>query len=171
MSTKELVTEFTSSLAVRDGQPELACMSLAHLTNALIGAKLFTLMTCDRQHRVVRRIYSNQPAAYPIQGTKPIQNNAWTTQVLEQGEEFVANDIAGIAAVFDDHELINSLGCAAVLNIPVIVAGEVLGTINCLDQAGHYDTDRIKAAHALRLPGAACFLLARALAKQEKINA
>ena len=53
-------------------------------------------------------------------------------------QTFVANDIDGIAAVFADHELIRSLGCESVINVPIVVAGEVLGTINCLHEAGFY---------------------------------
>ncbi len=34
---------------------------------------------------------------------------------------FVANDIDGIAAVFSDHELIQSLGCESVVNVLIVV--------------------------------------------------
>jgi len=41
--------------------------------------------------------------------------------------------------VFFDHELILSLGCASVLNVPVVWDGRTLGTINLLHEAGWYD--------------------------------
>ena len=65
--------------------------------------------------------------------------------------------------MFPDHELIASLGCEAVLNLPVVAGGAVLGTLNCLDAAGAYTPDRVAAADALRLPGAAALLLERTL--------
>ncbi|KAB2861816.1 MAG: GAF domain-containing protein, partial [Bauldia sp.] len=105
------------------------------------------------------RIYSNMPAAYPVSGTKPANETDWSRVVMGEGRTFVANDIDGIAEVFSDHELIRSLGCESVMNVPVVVAGRVIGTINCLDAAGHYTPDRIEAAEALKLPGAVCLLL------------
>ncbi|MBF8288327.1 MAG: histidine kinase, partial [Candidatus Rokubacteria bacterium] len=38
-----------------------------------------------------------------------------------------------------DHALILSLGCASVLNLPVVWDGRTLGTINLLHEAGFYD--------------------------------
>jgi hypothetical protein len=44
--------------------------------------------------------------------------------------------------VFFDHALIASLGCAAVLNLPVVYDGRVLGTVNLLHEAAWYaETD------------------------------
>lgn len=45
------------------------------------------------------------------------------------------------------------------MNVPIIVAGEVIGTINCLHEAGFYTPEKIQAAEALKLPGALCLLL------------
>ena len=45
--------------------------------------------------------------------------------------------------------------------MPIVVGGEVLGTINCLHEAGFYTRDKVEAAEALKLPGAVCLLLTR----------
>ena len=95
-------------------------------------------MTFDPRTRLAQRIYSNMPDAYPVSGTKPANPTEWSRLVLEEKKTFVANDIDGIARVFDDHELIRSLGCESVMNVPIIVAGEVIGTINCLHEAVLY---------------------------------
>jgi GAF domain-containing protein len=92
-------------------------------------------------------------------GTKTVDSDRWARQVLDGRENFVANDIASIAEVFDDHELIRSLGCESVLNIPIVVGGDVLGTINLLHEAGFYTPDRQVAAEILKLPGSVCFLM------------
>ena len=98
----------------------------------------------------------------PIQsGTKPANITDCSRQVIERKQIFVANDIEGIRAVFDDHELIKSLGCESVINVPIVVGGEVLGTINCLHEAGFYTNDKVAAAEALKLPGAVCLLLSQ----------
>lgn len=147
---------FTAALAAPD-QPRAAFAALQALAQATVGAKLFTLMTVTFEGAT--RVWSNQPEAYPVSGTKPTPEGDWADTVLVRREIFVANDAAGLAAVFPDHALIASLGCASVLNVPVVVGDRVRGSINCLDVAGHYTADRVAAAAALRLPGAAAFLL------------
>ena len=154
-------TTFTKALAENGSQPEAAFTALCQLTRDIVGVKLFTVMTHDREKGVASRIYSNMPEAYPVSGTKPANVTDWSRQVIENKQTFVANDIEGIRAVFDDHELIRSLGCESVINVPIVVGGEVLGTINCLHEAGFYTRDKVEAAEALKLPGAVCLLLTR----------
>ena len=48
---------------------------------------------------------------------------------------YTADDIR---AVFFDHELIASLGCDSVLNVPVVWNYRMLGTINLLHEANWY---------------------------------
>lgn len=140
------------------GAPADAFAALCGLAERTVGHTLFTAMTFDRTTRGARRIYSNRPDAYPVSGTKPAPANAWADRVLVRREPFVANTIEDIAEFFPDHPLIASLGCGAILNLPVVVGNEVLGTLNCLNAAGFYTPDRVAASDALALPAAACFL-------------
>ncbi len=153
----------TEALAVADNQPEAAFDALCMLTSDLVGHKLFTLMTFDQQNGEARRIYSNMPDAYPVSGKKPAREDDWSRHVIDARQTFVANTIDDIANVFPDFELIRSLGCESVINVPVFAAGKFLGTINCLHEAGYYTPDRVTASEALKLPGAACFLLQHSL--------
>lgn len=152
---------FRSALEASARQPETVFGALHRLTEAVVGVRLFTLMTFDATTREARRIYSNMPAAYPVLGTKPVNETYWTGMVLDRHETFVANSIDEIAQVFDDYELIRSLGCESAINVPVVVGGEVIGTCNCLHEAGHYTPERVRVAERLKLPGAAAFLLDR----------
>ena len=158
---------FTSALAETSGSPVASFVALEALARHSVGARLFTLMAFDQTRFEGERIYSNVPEAYPVSGRKALPRESWASTVLERQEIFVANSIEGIAAVFPDHELIRSLGCESVLNIPIVVAGRVLGTVNCLDRAGAYTASRLAAAESLRLPGAACFLLTIASSSPE----
>ena len=155
------VPDFTPFLdaAGRAGQPAAAFDALCALAQQVVGAKLFTVMTSDRAQRVNARVYSNMPDAYPVSGTKPANETDWSRQVIDEKNTFVANDIDGIADVFDDWELIRSLGCESVINVPILIDGAVAGTINCLDVAGRYTPERVAAAEALKLPGLVCLLL------------
>jgi GAF domain-containing protein len=152
---------FTKAVAEDGAQPEAAFAALWQLTRDVVGVKLFTVMAHDGKKGVASRIFSNMPDAYPVSGTKPANVTDWSRQVIEKKQTFVANDIEGIREVFDDHELIQSLGCESVINVPIVVGGEVLGTINCLHEAGFYTNDKVEAAEALKLPGAVCLLLTR----------
>lgn len=151
--------DFVRAMAQTGNQPEAACEALHKLTAEMVGVKLFTITVTDPVHEVSRRIYSNMPDAYPVSGTKPADKTDWSRQVIDEKRIFVANTIADIAAVFPDHELIKSLGCESVINVPVVVEGEVLATINCLHEAGFYTPERVAAAEALKLPGAICVML------------
>ncbi|MEM7259258.1 MAG: GAF domain-containing protein, partial [Pseudomonadota bacterium] len=124
-----------------------------------IGVKLFTTMEIDYDRGVVKRNYTNMPDAYPVSGEKPMRKNAWTEQVQGRFETFVANTIEEIAEVFPDHELIQSLGCESCLNLPIVINGVVVGTLNCLHDAGHYTPARVAAAETLKQAGALAFLL------------
>jgi GAF domain-containing protein len=150
---------FLNEAARADNQPQAAFDALCALTEQIVGVKLFTIMTHDARNGVAGRIYSNMPDAYPVSGTKPANETDWSRQVIGEKKIFVANDIDGIRAVFDDHELIRALGCESVINVPILIDGKVAGTINCLHEAGFYTPERVAAAEALKLPGMVCLLL------------
>lgn len=152
---------YLAALESGDNQPDTAFDALNALTEAVVGVRLFTLMTFDAATRGARRIYSNMPDAYPVFGTKPVNETHWTGIVIGRHETFVANTIDEISQVFDDYELIRSLGCRSAINVPIVVGGSVIGTINCLHEAGFYTPDKVAASERLKLPGATAFLLDR----------
>ena len=83
---------------------------------------------------------------------------------------FVANTIEDIAEVFPDHATIASLGCGSVLNLPVVLGGELVATVNLLDEAGHYAPDRVAAAEErLAVPRRLCSALAHRFAMTEAL--
>lgn len=150
---------FDSAIA-NDARPDAPWIALEAFARKLIGAKLFTTMTVDMKNEVARRAYTSDPVSYPSSGTKPIRYDNWFDIVHKERKSFVANTIEDIAKVFPDHELINSLGCQSVVNIPVEVGGELLGTVNCLDVAHHYTPERVAAAELLKMPARLAFLAA-----------
>lgn len=158
------MTGMNEALA-KPNQPTATLEALEALVDQTIGVKLFTLMEIDQAGGLARRNYSNMPVAYPASGTKPIEQNGWTEKVQERRETFVANNIEQIAEVFSDFELIKSLGCESCINIPITIGDAVVGTLNCLHDAGHYTPERVAASEALKIPGALAFLL---IAQSEK---
>jgi hypothetical protein len=141
------------------------CWQCLHLaTEKLVGVKLFTVTTVDMAKLLASRVYSSNPTAYPVSGTKPITIDKWFDIVHRQQRMFVANTIADIAALFPDHELISSLGCGSVVNVPVIVEGELAATINLLHQEHYYTPARVNliASH-LSAPSLRAYVRAKEL--------
>lgn len=115
--------------------------------HAQTGGRLFTVTVLDRAAGLARRVYSSHPEEYPVSGTKPMAQGAWTTQVVERGEIFVANTVPEFAIYFADHALIERLGCGSALNIPV-KQDVVIGTVNILDEAHHFSAERVAMCQA-----------------------
>ena len=125
-------------------QPDEYWKALQNLTGSIAGFKLFTVMTVDLVHEEARRAYSSHPVDYPVSGTKPIHYDSWFEIVHKQHKPFVANTIADIAKVFPDHEKIWSLGCGSVVNLPVIIDGQLAATINMLHEEHYYNPARVE---------------------------
>lgn len=47
------------------------------------------------------------------------------------------------------------------MNVPINIRGQVVGTLNCLNVAGHFTPERVAASEALKVPGALAFLMAQ----------
>lgn len=144
------MTDHSNALAQFDAaiaevkSADAAFAALQALAEATVGVKLFTAMKVDMANDVSRRAYTSDPANYPTSGTKPINYGPWFDIVHKQRAYFVANTIEDIAKVFFDHELINSLGCQSVVNMPVIIGGTLVGTVNMLHEAGYYTPERVE---------------------------
>ena len=140
--------------------------SLEDLTRTLPGHLLFTVMTVDMEARLARRAYTSHPREYPVSGTKPIEMNSWFDIVHGKRQSFVANTIEDIAKVFPDHALIASLGCGSVFNLPVVLGGDLVATINMLAETRHYTEALVREAEArLKLPAALSCAVASLLDK------
>ncbi|WP_307742824.1 M24 family metallopeptidase [Gemmobacter fulvus] len=122
---------------------------LHRAAEALGGARLFTVTVQDNRAGLARRAYTSHPVEYPTSVAKPLQQDAWSRQVLVEGRTFVANTTPEFAVHFFDHAQINALGCESAVNIPLIAAGEVLGTINILDVEHHFTPARVAALETL----------------------
>ena len=157
----EAIARFDAAIANAKGADE-AFGALQKLAEQTVGVKLFTFMTVDMQAEVARRAYTSDPANYPTSGTKPIRYDSWFDIVHKERQYFVANTIADIAKVFPDYELIDSLGCQSVVNMPVVLGGELVGTVNMLDIEGYYTPERVAdIREILAVPAKLAALVAR----------
>ena len=120
MTADEALRQVAASY-MRTGQPGTTLDAIASALADIAGYKLFTVLLHDKAAGQIRRAHSSMPAAYPVGGVKPLTDSPWMQQVLHRGEPYVGHDRADIRSVFFDYELIWSLGCESVLNIPVRV--------------------------------------------------
>lgn len=97
------------------------------------------------------RIWSSEPAAYPVGGGKRKTRTPWTRHLLEQGRVFVGEGDRALAEVFDDHAKIVSLDLHSVINVPIAQQGRTVATFNVLGRQGHWQERDIAAVRLLAL--------------------
>lgn len=122
---------------------DAAFAALQTLTQIVVGVKLFTTMAVDMEQDVQRRAYTSDPTNYPTSGTKPINHGPWFNVLNQDRAYFIANTIEDVAKFFFDHALIASLGCGSVVNMPVILGGELVYTVNMLHEEHYYTPERV----------------------------
>lgn len=132
--------EFHASIKV-DTPPFEALHKLVENT---VGVILFTVMEVDMDAGLALRSYTSDPENYAVSGSKPIHRDDWFEQVSVKRQPFVANTIKQIKAVFPDYDLIWSLGCGSVVNLPIIIGDEFVGTINLLHEELYYTPERVE---------------------------
>jgi hypothetical protein len=114
------------------------------------GVRLFTVLAWDDTRGALHRIHTSHPAEYPAGGEKLFSRQApWVRRVVVDQRPYLGRDAKAVAEVFDDHELIASLGCGAVINIPVVDGDRTLGVVNLLDAEGAYDESSVAASKRL----------------------
>jgi GAF domain-containing protein len=97
----------------------------------------------------VERVYSSNPAAYPVGGRKPKRDTEWSRVVLAEGRVFVARTPEEIRQAFPDHGLIESLGIGSIMNVPIGVGGRRLGVMNVSHGAGWFTPDDVEEARII----------------------
>lgn len=114
------------------------------------GYSLFTILTYSPDLDKVVRIHSTRPELHPLgqrssQGnslrasTVPPQRKAWVRRLFEDGEIWRGSTKEDLKAIFEDWELLWSVGLGSVLNIPVRLGGKTIGSLNILDKERAYD--------------------------------
>jgi GAF domain len=148
--------EAVAAALTQPGQPAPLFAALDAALGAVIGHRLFTVLRLHPDARESERCYTNQPAAYPVGGRKPLTESAWSRRVFGERRAYIGYTAEDIRTVFADHALIASLGCDSVLNLPVVLDGRVLGTLNLLHEARWYreaDVPMGTVFAALAVPG------------------
>jgi len=115
----------------------------------LIGHKLFTVLRYDKRSLELERIYTNNPLNYPLNGTKKLTNTDWSKKVLVDGKIYIGYNSRDIKSSFPDYELIEMLGCRSVMNVSLMIKGNVVGSVNLLNIENWYNDHQVFVANIL----------------------
>ena len=149
------IANVTAALGIA-GQPDAGFRAIDAALAATTGHILFTILVHHVALKQSERFYSNMPTEYPVGGRKPVTTSPWMQSVMFEGVPYIGRTKDDIKDVFYDYELIWSLGCESVLNMPVRWNGQTWGTLNLLHRAGWYtkvDIDNVRLFAELALPG------------------
>lgn len=124
-----------------------------------VGCGLLTASVYDVPNMRSRRVFSDNPQAYPTGNFKRLDRNLYFETVIEGKRHFSSTTIEEIAEVFFDWEKIRDLGYESNMNMPAVVDGSVIGSANLLGPKGHYNSDRVQRALAWQPVVTLAFLL------------
>ncbi len=112
------------------------------------GVILFTALQWIPQRSSLKRLFTSHPAEYPVGGEKTVEiSPGWLGTVIEDKKPFLAPDLTALRDVFADSELIQQLGCGAVINVPVLDQKDnVVGVLALLDAEGKYTQQSVETA-------------------------
>ena len=116
------------------------------------GVLLFTVSAIADEGTSMARVFTTHPNVYPVGGKKTFAgdtNPIWLEQVIRGHKPFFGPDAAAVRSFFFDHETIESLGCGAIINVPVVRGGEAIGSMNFLDAEGAYGPESVEAAQQI----------------------
>nr|WP_321982746.1 hypothetical protein [uncultured Cohaesibacter sp.] len=142
--------------------PNAACKVFSYVREGInreVGNKLMTASVYDLLNMRSRRVFSEDLSAYPVGNFKRLDQNRYFETVIKENKLFSSTTIEEIAEVFFDWEKILALGFESNLNLPAVVNGEVIGTINLLHEKGHYNASRVEIARRWQPVVSLAFLL------------
>ena len=114
-----------------------------------VGVTLFTVSVIADDGASMARVYTTHPDVYPVGGKKTLAgdtNRVWLEQVLKGQQPFLGADKEAVRTFFFDSATIESLGCGAIVNVPVVSNGQTIGSMNFLGPDGTYDQSSVDAA-------------------------
>ncbi|MGO4248403.1 GAF domain-containing protein [Paenarthrobacter sp. RAF54_2] len=120
----------------------------AHAREA-VGVTLFTASVIADNGASMARVYTTHPDVYPVGGRKTLAgdtNRLWLEQVINGQQPFLGADKEAVRTFFFDSATIESLGCGAIVNVPVVSNGQTIGSMNFLGPDGTYDQSSVDAA-------------------------
>ena len=141
--------------------PAALFAAIAESAARRVDAGLVTAMRHDEAAATVARIYSSNEAAYPVGGRKVKQESDWSRHVLVEHRVLVSAGDDAIRRHYNDHAIIFGLGLHSCVNVPLVSAGNCIGTLNVLRAQAEWSEDEVTLVRALGLAALAGTLMLR----------
>jgi GAF domain-containing protein len=139
--------------------PDALFEAIHQVAKRRVDAGLVTAMRHDEAAATVERLYSSNPAAYPVGGRKLKRDSDWSRHVLVEHRVLVSAGDDAIRQHYTDHATIFGLGLHSCVNVPLVSGGKCLGTLNVLNARSSWSEDEVAAARVLGLAALAAVLM------------
>jgi hypothetical protein len=151
--------------------PHLTLDQAADAAIQRLGSILVTVTVLTPDKEEVSRVFSTHPEVYAVGGRKRLDpahtSPIWLEQVVAGQQPFLGADRESVRAFFVDWETIESLGCGAIVNTPVVYQGETIGSVNFLGAEGSLDESSSAVALEITAEATEAVVAARAEAFPE----
>lgn len=149
----------------------LSLSQTAESATQRLGSILVTVTVLTPDGTEISRVYSTHPEVYALGGRKrldPTQTSPiWLDQVVTGQRPFLGADREAVRGFFFDWATIEAIGCGAIVNTPVVHAGETIGSINFLGPEGSLNDESVGIAMELTNAAIDAVVVARAEAFPE----
>ena len=153
MSVIEPRTAMNLNTALAAGPDQLIAL-LAELFTGIAGVRTMTILATAPDQSIVHRVGTSDAENFPLGGSDPIDAGAWSRRIFGDKRPIVANSPPEMQIFIPETSDLVALGYGSTLCLPVIIAGDVRGTVNLLGDAGIFTADTLAAVDTL-LPLAA----------------
>lgn len=131
-------------------QPEQVFTAVAEVARLRLGFGLLTMLKLTPDGDEVQRIFTTDPAHYPVSGRERLGLTDWGRHVLIDQRPYLGPDRAAVIWAFPaDCDLIFSLDLGSTMNVPVVALGKTLGSLNILHVEGQHAQPHLDAAMTL----------------------
>lgn len=119
-----------------------------------------TLLIVSEDRTSVTRAATSNPKMFPIGGGETLSpDDPWCQRIMVERKPVIADGRAGLAQYLTDWQAIEAAGYGASGSFPVVVGGQVIGTINILAAQEHFTPERIVMTESILPFAALAFLI------------
>ncbi|WP_399682710.1 GAF domain-containing protein [Xenophilus sp.] len=103
---------------------------------------------------LLRRFYSSEASAFPVNGTKRKTLTPWTERLFVQGRVFVGEGEHVLAETFDDFEKMRAHALRSVINVPLMQGRLCYATFNVFGTCARWLPEQVFGIRLLALAAA-----------------
>lgn len=123
---------------------------LVRLLTDLPGVLDTTLLAVSADRKSVSRIATSNQKMFPCGGGEMLgADDPWVRRIMGEKKPVLADGREGLAHYLTNWEPIEAEGYGASGSFPVVIGGQVMGTVNILAAQGYFTPDRLTMIEAL----------------------